>query len=112
MGPSFINLTTHIVSIVRKDGSTLVIPHSGHIARVAVEMGEVVEVEGVEIASTKMGALEGLDGLVVEEGMILITSLAAREVVKAAYPQALVVSPGPLIRGADGQPTGCQGLAR
>ena len=112
MSRNFVNLTPHSINILKKDGSILTITPSGKVARVKVEAGEVQEIEGVEITCTTLGSLEGLDGLEVNEGAILITSLAAREAVRAAYPNLLVTSPGPLLRDGQGQPTGCQGLAR
>lgn len=112
MSRNFVNLTPHSINILKKDGSILTITPSGKVARVAVGEGEVIEVEGVEVVATETGELEGLEGLVVEEGAVLITSLAAKEATRAAFPHALVTSPRALIRGADGQPIGCQGLAR
>lgn len=107
----FINLTPHALNILKKDNTILILPPSGWVARVKVEMGEVHVIEGVEITCTTLGSLEGLEGLVVGKEAVLITSLAAREAVKAAFPQHLVTSPGALIRDANGQPIGCQGLA-
>lgn len=106
----FVNLTPHAINAVRKNGTTLTLPPSGWVARVGVERVVEMEVEGVELAAPKMGALQGVEGLEVKDGDILVTSLAAKTAVKAAFPAALVVSPGALIRDAQGQTIGCQGF--
>lgn len=110
MSRNFVNLTPHALNIRTTDGEMVTIAPSGKVARVGVKRVKVEELQGITIWGVEMGALEGLEGLVVGEGSVLITSLAAKTAVKAAFPAALVVSPGALIRDANGQPVGCDGL--
>jgi hypothetical protein len=106
----FVNLTPHALNIRNSEGGMVTVPPSGHVARISMKKIKIGELRGISIYSPEMGKLEGLGGLEVGEENVLITSLAAKEAVKAVFPESLVVSPGALIRGEDGQPVGCDGL--
>jgi hypothetical protein len=105
-----INLTPHTLNIVNKDGSVLVdVPASGEVARVATSRVQTGEVYGLPLFETRFGEVTGLPPA--SEGVLLVVSGLV-----AAHPDVRdrvdVYSPGELVRGPDGQPTGCRGLTR
>jgi len=106
-----INLTPHTinVAVLDGDGAMMSIPPSGDVARVAAsadDAGHVkVDGEAISLSRVAFGAVQNLPAP--EAGTIFIVSA----LVRGAVPQRRdVASPGDLIRGADGQPIGCQGL--
>lgn len=106
----FINLTPHNLNVRNAEGVMITVAPSGKVARVAVRRVKMYEISGVIIWGKEMGGLVGLEGLEDAPENVLITSLAAKAAVKAAFPAALVVSPGDLLRDENGQPVGCDGL--
>ena len=118
---TMINLTPHVINVIgncrhgRVTSDTDVeeqncsccksFPPSGEVARVSVETCQVPSIGGIDIFSTVYGPVEGLPEE--REGVWLIVSL----VVKQASPDRKdLLSPGALVRNAEGQPIGCQGL--
>jgi hypothetical protein len=104
------NFTPHVLNIILPRGEVIDLPSEG-VARVAevrsaraslvLHTGEVVPV-----TSPTYGEVTGLPAPVA--GVVLIVSA----LVRAALPdRADLASPGPLLRDASGQPTGCQGLS-
>lgn len=103
---TIVNLTQHVINVRRKDGETVSFTPSGMVARVAATATEVGSVEGIALRKTVFGAVENLPEP--EADTILIVSA----LVRGAVPERTdVVSPGVLLRGEDGQPTGCDGFA-
>ena len=113
---NMINLCQHTISLLQKgDGlPPISVPASGQVARCKVLKGEdlpALSTElGVEVkTASTMGAVEGLPPP--ETGMIFLVSTLV-----ATHPDVRgrrdVFSPGELVRGADGQPTGCRGLGQ
>lgn len=104
-----INLTPHLVRIVTPT-SVVEVPPSGSIARVAVTrtarspIGACVQSDAIPVYAVQFGAVEGLPDAV--DGTLLIVSA----IVAGRSPRSDVFSPGELVRGPDGQPTGCLGL--
>ena len=99
---AFVNLTPHVLNVV--GGPSL--PPSGAVARCASTTVEAGVVDGVALYRVQFGAVQGLPEPV--EGTIYVVSA----LVRGAVPTRLdVASPGELVRGADGQPVGCRGLA-
>ena len=107
-----INLTPHSITIITESGTATVLP-SGQVARVAATFsrpespasnvvfhGEAL----VPLFRRTFGSVEGLPAPVV--GVVLIVSA----LVAQANPRTDVVSPGELVRDANGQPVGCRGL--
>ena len=101
-----INLTPHTINATRRDGSVRAIAPSGSVARCSQSSVEVGEVEGIPLYRTTFGEVTGLPAP--EEGVLYIVSALVR---MAVPHRADVVSPGELLRGPDGQPVGCKGLA-
>lgn len=56
----FINLTSHAIAIRLVDGSTLVIPADGTVARVAVQAVPTAPVAGIPTVVNGYGEVEGL----------------------------------------------------
>lgn len=102
-----VNLTPHMVNIVG-GSAPLSIPSSG-LARVAEERttgtSVVVGDISIPVSFSKLGAVTGLPDAVT--GTIYVVSAMVRDAVPY---RTDVYSPGPLVRGPDGQPVGCQGL--
>lgn len=66
----FINLTPHAISLMLPSGSTVTIPPSGVVARVATEEAVIGEVGGIPLVERRFGAVEGLPA----EGVACIVS--------------------------------------
>lgn len=102
------NLTPHTINILNTSGEEVyVIPAEGVIPRCSQENVEVGSLgNGVPIYQCVYGEVEDLP----EEtpNTLLIVS---RLVVSACPTRKDLVSPGPLMRNAEGQPIGCMGLA-
>lgn len=105
--PSYLNLTPHEITILVPNGPDLVLPPSGQVARVSMARETVVGPDGVECHVSVPGPVEGLP--FPEEGVVLIVSALVRTQPSLAGRTDLA-SPGPLVRDAQGQPIGCQGL--
>jgi len=105
-----INLTPHTLNVVNMDSSVLVdVPPSGEVARVATSRVQTGEVYGLPLFTTRFGEVTGLPPA--REGTIFVVSgLVAGH--PSVRDRADVYSPGELVRGPDGQPTGCRGLTR
>jgi len=107
---AFVNLTPHEINVLGPDGAEVqTIPSSGQIARITTSAAVLAIVEGVELFKTTYGDVVGLPSPA--PGVIYIVSGAV-----AGHPSIMgrrddVVSPGALVRGADGQPRGCRGLS-
>ena len=103
-----VNLTPHTLNL-HGDGGVATVPPSGVVARVTTSSNQLytVDMDGVSVAvkSTKFGELVDLP--VAQEGVLYVTSL----IVAQAAQRQDVVSPGTLLRGADGQPSGADGLS-
>ena len=99
------NCTPHAISIVRQDGTVLTLAPAGICPRVTTTRTVVGSVDGIAVHRTVLGAVVDLPDE--EEFRILVVSAI---VAQAAGGRGDLLSPGELIRGADGQPTGCQGL--
>jgi hypothetical protein len=104
---SYLNLTPHEITIIRADGSEMVLPPSGQVARVEMARETVVGPDGIECHVSVPGPVEGLP--FPEEGVVLIVSALVRT---QSYLRDRddIASPGPLVRDDKGQPVGCQGL--
>lgn len=125
-----INLTPHALVIRTANGTDLTLPSSGRVARASTietpalpllynpasfwdRLGKPVSEETmlleIKVSVTKFGAIEGLPEA--EDGVVYVTSAivasAARQLGRTD-----VLSPGPLIRDAKGQPVGCNGLCQ
>lgn len=100
-----INLTPHALTIHTPDG-IVPLPPSGQVARVATVETTAPDHDGIPVVVTSYGQVVGLPGPI--EGVMYIVS----GIVADAARRPDVASPGALVRGPDGQPTGCRGLAR
>ena len=107
---SIVNLTPHALNVQGRDGATMVtIQPSGTVARCASasEVVETVLVDGVEIdiSRTVFGEVSGVPAP--QDGVVYAVSM----LVASALRRADVVSPGSLLRDAEGRPLGCIGLS-
>jgi hypothetical protein len=101
---TFVNLTPHALTI-HGEGCTLSLPASGTVARCATVSERVATLNGIPLARTTYGEVVGLPEPS-DDTIYIVSAL-----VRAAVPtREDVASPGELVRGADGQPTGCRGL--
>lgn len=113
-----VNLTPHTLNIRQIDGGYLELPPSGEVARLSMAMPAagihedyplgVRNATFVDKVQIRVPVVQRLIGLPEPEfNRAYIVSLVVRQ----AVPHRLdVLSPGELIRGADGQPIGCDGL--
>lgn len=101
-----INLTPHSLTVLRADGSAVTLPPSGTVARCTVTGARVGEIGGIVLTRTSVGIVTDMPAPA--EGVMYVVSL----VVRTALPgRTDIASPGELVRGPDGQPVGCRGLA-
>ena len=111
---TYVNLTPHALSVRTLGGSTLVLPPSPNgAARVIYDRlpPEQVSIAGHEIAVSVAGSPREIIGLPEPEGdVILIVAKAVADAAPAS--RGDLMSPGRLLRDADGRVIGCDGLTR
>ena len=100
----FINLTPHDITVFMS-GDYKTFTKSGTIARVSQETTVVRTVDGINISTATFGPVVGLpepspDTLLIVSGMVKSASTGRSD----------LVSPGELVRGADGEVIGCRGF--
>lgn len=105
-----INLTPHDVSVHTGSG-IVTIPRSGIVARVseARRPGHSIEHDGHTLLVEESSFGEVVDLPSPEAGVHLLVSALVRS---ACPDRPDLVSPGPLVRDADGRAVGCRGLTR
>ncbi len=104
------NFTPHIINVILTPGGEMLNLPSEGVARVAeqrTELGRLALEDGTVIPVTAVSYGEPVGLPAPEAGVILVVSQIVREACSARLDLA---SPGPLIRDAQGQPLGCQGL--
>jgi hypothetical protein len=106
---NIINCTPHQLNIKLTNGEFMKIDPSGVCPRVAVKTVALDTVNGIQLWDTEMGDVTGLPEI--RDDRIYVVSLAVKSALVGKYPKGTFVSPGALIRGEDGQPIGCDGLA-
>lgn len=108
------NLTPHALSVKALDGSTITIaPDERGAARVIYDRlpPEQVRVDGHDISVAVAGSPREIVGLPEpEEDVILIVAKAVSDAAPAS--RGDLMSPGRLLRDADGNVIGCDGLTR
>jgi hypothetical protein len=97
-----INLTPHTVNETVTGEQ---FPPSGTVARVAATMTPQGDLNGIPLFTRQFGVVECLPEPVA--GVIYIVSAIVAD---ACPDRRDLVSPGELVRNADGQPTGCRGF--
>jgi hypothetical protein len=107
---AIVNLTPHAITILPREGEAIVVAPSGAVARVTTARAVVETLPGgIEVFSTSFGEVTGLPDP--REGdFFLVSGLVAGH--PSLRGRTDVLSPGELVRGADGQPIGCRGLSR
>jgi len=104
-GTRLLNATPHAVVLHRLDGSTVELPPCGVVPRVSSIAVPLGVLDGVPLVRHVYGEVEGLPAP--EEGVVLIVSA----MVRAACPdRSDLVSPGDLVRDAQGRVVGCRTL--
>lgn len=101
-----INLTPHPLNLKRVDGTTLSIPPSGTVARVAEQREALGALMGLPVTRASYGAVEGLPAPT--PGRIYVVSAL---VLAAVQERPDVFAPGPAIRDAEGKIVGADGLS-
>jgi hypothetical protein len=102
----FLNLTPHLITIVKLDGTTVCVPPSGQVARVTTVTTVTDDTDGVQTVTSVAGGVVGAPAEA--PGVYLIVS----GMVLDAAPRSDFRAPGELVRGPDGQPIGCKGLRK
>lgn len=102
-----INLTPHTINILKEDKSVLEVQSSG-LARVHTKTEILPSIDGIAItAEARGGIVTGLPDPTPDTIFVV-----SRPVAAAVPEREDVFVPGNLIRNDQGQPIGCQGLAR
>lgn len=110
----YINLTPHALQVKSLDGGFItILPDAEGPARVIYDRlpPEQVTIGGSEVAVAVAGPVKGIVGL--PEPQPDIVFIVAKAVADAAPAhRGDLMSPGRLLRDADGKVTGCDGLTR
>lgn len=100
-----VNLTPHMVSVIDQMGRSVDFQPSGQVARCTTRSVMVGTLGTMTLWSSVFGAVTGLPEPV--GGTFYLVS----QVVRLALPERQdLVSPGEIVRDADGKPVGCKGL--
>lgn len=100
-----VNLTPHVLNIHTPSG-VVSLPPSGQVARCSSVTSPLGEVDGVPVVSTGFGPVVGLPEAATG------TTYVVSALVATAARRGDVLSPGELVRDAEGRPVGCKGLSR
>lgn len=103
---TIINLTPHVITIVREDGTKIEIKPSGVIPRVSTTVVQVGEESGIPLFRTEYGQVTDLPPQ--EDGKLYVVS----GLLKAACPSRTdLLTPAKQIRDEAGRVIGCEGLS-
>lgn len=103
---TIINLTPHMITIVREDGNQITIAPSGVIPRVSTTVVKVGEEGGIPLFRTEYGQVTDLPPA--EDGKLFVVS----GLLKAACPSRKdLLTPAKQIRDEAGRVIGCEGLS-
>jgi hypothetical protein len=104
-----VNLTPHPLNLRRMDGTTLTLPPSGMVARVASTDRVFGQLDGLAVHQVVLGQeIEGLPDQ--QDGTYYVCSLLAAQAAKVQG-RTDVYAPGPAVRDADGRVIGADGLS-
>lgn len=103
---SVVNLTPHVLSLQREDGTFITVPASGTVARCEEQRVKVGAVAGLAIYETSYGNVTGLPDP--QPGTVYVVSAL---VAKAAGRED-VLAPGQALRDEAGVVVGAIGLSR
>lgn len=101
-----INLTPHIVTICREDGTLIQEFESQGLTRLTQKTIIIGEVNGIPITKTEFGEVEGLPKQ--KEGIMYIVS---RLILTACTDRSDLLVPNELVRDDKGNIIGCKSLA-
>ncbi len=102
-----VNLTPHIVSIVKNDGTVIKFPPSGTIARVFTDYVTRGSLNGIDLVDTVLGGVFDLP-----PPRRHTTYIVSRMVLNASHKRWDLVVPHDLIRGHNGEILGARCFAR
>ena len=102
-----INLTPHIVNIFVDGKEKVTLSPSGIVPRCSQTEEQVMVVDGIPVSRQVFG--EVVDLPAPKDGVYLIVS---RLVAAACPDRDDLLCLGPMVRGQNGQPIGCNGLAK
>lgn len=102
---NFVNLTPHTINIFNCDVEIMTLSTSGIVARCTQKEEIVGVIDGVVITRQVFSEVYDLPEKI--DGVYYVVS---RMVAEASGRDDLLV-PGPLVRGDNGQPIGCNGLS-
>ncbi len=111
-----INYTPHALNIQAEDGSFYNLPKGDFIIRVATGEKQIIgNINGINIYSSPVVSKinrEDLPGMEDWDDTFGVVSMVALEAIKRDHAgiSYRFLSPGELIRNAEGQPIGCKGL--
>lgn len=100
-----VNLTPHTLNVVDAFGNVNVFQPSGKVARVAVTRKKDGNINSMMLHVPTFGDVQDLPDP--QQGTCFVVSAMVRNAVLDRWD---VVSPGPLLRDADGNVTGCDGF--
>ena len=110
---TYLNLTPHALYVKSVDGEYVTIPPAGDVARVVYDRlpPEQVRIDGREVSVSVAGSPREIVGLPdPEPNTVLIVAKAVSDAAPAS--RGDLMSPGRLLRDAEGKVIGCDGLTR
>ena len=105
MTVELVNLTPHQITLIRPDGSKIVLPKSNDPARVRMTTEVVGEVQGIPLKRTVYGEVMSLPAP--RDGVVYVVSTL---VLKRIDMRQDLVAPMDVFRDDDGKPLGAQSL--
>ena len=103
-----INLTPHEVTVVGSNGDVLMkIPASGQVARCSVSRAVIGKLNGIPVAKSVMGDVEGLPEPV--DNVVYVVSRVVAEAMKGKRNDLII--PDDSVRDSKGCIIGCKGFA-
>lgn len=101
------NLTSHVINVFVEGEERLILSPSGVIPRCSQREEVIGDINGIPVTRQTFG--EVVDLPAPEDGTWLIVS----RLIAASCPERTdLLCPGPMVRGENGRPVGCNGLSK
>jgi len=108
----FINMTPHVINIIKYDGEVMEIPPSGEVARIEVRRHQVGTINGIEIFETEYWDYRNYPPPYGHNKGYIVSRMFIEAMKEKAWCTDHLYAPGELVRNEEGIVIGCEGLSK
>lgn len=107
---NYINLTPHVVDIIKMDGTTLSIPSSG-VIRAKQELESYRIIDGIKIGKYSYGEPIGVPEALEPDTIYIVSKLVLESCRSHGIDTTNFLIPGEVVRDDNGRVIGCESLS-